>query len=103
MKEVTIIIPRERTAVVVNFLQDEVMIRHMQLFTGVNCCQLKIQVPKAFVGTILRELDKIGCGVVYGTISVTSIDTIKPVPRSESIMKVVTYDNYDFYITTTND
>jgi uncharacterized hydrophobic protein (TIGR00271 family) len=87
MKEVTIIIPRDKTAVVVNFLQDEVKIRHLQLFAGVNCCHMKVQVPKPFVGTILRELDKIGCGVVYGMISVTTIHTIKPVPRSESIMK----------------
>lgn len=86
MKEVVITIPKDKTAVVINFLQDEVRLRNIQLIAGVNCSQLKTQVQKAFVGEVLHSLDKIGCGVVYGTISVSTIDTIKPVPRTDPVL-----------------
>jgi len=81
MKEIVISLPKKETMKILDFLEKEVQINAIIYTQCINCDEFKIYIPQNKVGDLLLKLSNIGCGVSYGLVTVSDVETIKPIPK----------------------
>lgn len=81
MKLLTINVTKDKTNELLKLLDKKKEINRVVVLTGLNCDQINIYATQFHTNELLNILDRIGCGVSHGLISVSDVDIIKPIPK----------------------
>ena len=92
MKLVSINISLSRRDELISYLQDDLNIKSLKVITGENFLQIQLYINKRRIQNLLHKLDKIGCGVTYGEISIVSVDLVKPLVKDNNNLMLWHYD-----------
>jgi uncharacterized hydrophobic protein (TIGR00341 family) len=79
MKQVTISVEKEKRQQIVDLLESKKEIKRVVELTGNNCNQFILYLSPYIAKDILDELDKIGCGVSHGIVTINELDIVKPI------------------------
>ena len=90
--------PRDRGALVLGALQEECQLKNVSHVVHEDICITQAYIHDNETGPVLHELDKIGCGVAYGKISMAPVLLLKPLPKEEGRWLSILSDREGFRV-----
>uniref|UniRef100_A0A0G4I7V8 DUF389 domain-containing protein n=1 Tax=Chromera velia CCMP2878 TaxID=1169474 RepID=A0A0G4I7V8_9ALVE len=80
MLEMKVIVPLEKEGEVVSVIEDN-NVRAVARLRGDEVVVVIVYAQQAGAAHLMKDLDRIGCGVAFGRIALNSVDVVKPLPR----------------------